>query len=112
MNKKKKKIVSFTDLVVWQEGHKLVDAVNEVADRNSVDARELIGDIYELGEEAKPDAIENLLRSNTEFSYAESQETGDLVATRFTDAISYGDEVKEELADFMAQLEEKAYTLV
>ena len=40
----------------------------------------------------------------------ESQETGDLVATRFTDAISYGDEVKEELADFMAQLEEIAYT--
>ena len=29
-NKKKKKIVSFTDLIVWQEGHKLVVQIYEI----------------------------------------------------------------------------------
>lgn len=57
----------------------LVAAIEAVASRNDVDASTLASEIYELGTEATPESIEQLLRGNDEFSYAEDPETGTLI---------------------------------
>jgi hypothetical protein len=59
-----------------EEGHILVDAIKEVSDRHGIEASELAGQIYDLGESAKPEDIEQLLRSSEDYAYAED-DTGE-----------------------------------
>jgi hypothetical protein len=59
----------------------LVEAIQEVSDRHGVDASELAGSVYELGEEATPGAIENLLRTSEDYAYAEGEE-GELIGSQ------------------------------
>jgi len=59
--------------------HKLVDAIQTVSDRHDVDAAELAGSVYDFGEEATPEAIEELLRNSEDYAYAEDAETGELI---------------------------------
>ena len=71
------------DEVRWEiqeeQEHPLVDAINEVASRHDVEASDLAGEVYELGESATPETIEALIRGNEEISYAEDPETGVLI---------------------------------
>lgn len=58
--------------------NKLVDAINTVADINDIDASELSSMVYEIGESGTTIEIENLLRSEEGFAYAEG-DNGELI---------------------------------
>jgi hypothetical protein len=62
--------------------HKLVEAINTVADRYDVKAGDLAAQVYDLGSEAKPADIEALLRASEDYTYAEHPETGDLIQSQ------------------------------
>lgn len=62
-----------------EQGHPLVEAIQLVASRYNVDASSIAAEIYDLGSEATPEQIEQLIRGNEEISYAEDPETGALV---------------------------------
>lgn len=59
--------------------HVLIEAIQTVADRHDVDASSIAAEIYDLGSEATPEQIEQLIRGNEEISYAEDPETGTLI---------------------------------
>ena len=59
--------------------NELIEAIQLVSDRNGVDAAELSSQVYDLGSEAKPESIENLLRESEDYQYAEDPESGELI---------------------------------
>jgi len=62
-----------------EQEHPLADAIQTVANRHDVDASSLASEVYDLGENATPETIEQLIRGNEEISYAEDAETGELI---------------------------------
>jgi hypothetical protein len=61
--------------------HILVEAIQVVSDRHGVEAANLAGEIYDLGSEATPEDIEQLLRSSDDYVYAEGPE-GELIQSQ------------------------------
>lgn len=61
--------------------NELIEAIETVSNRHDVDASNLAGEIYELGSEATPEAIEKLLRSSEDYVYAEGPE-GELIGSQ------------------------------
>lgn len=74
------------DEVRWEiqeeQEHPLIEAIQTVANRNGVEASSLAGEVYELGESATPETIEQLIRGNEEISYAEHFDTGELIQSQ------------------------------
>ena len=62
--------------------HRLIEAIQEVSNRNGVEASNLAAEIYDLGSEAKPEDIEQLLRNSEDYIYAEDPDTGDLIGSK------------------------------
>jgi hypothetical protein len=60
----------------------LAEAIQTVSDRHDVNAVDLAGQVYELGAEATPDTIENLLRESEDYQYAEDPESGELIQSQ------------------------------
>lgn len=61
--------------------NELIEAIQTVSDRHGVEAPELMGQVFELGGEAKPEVIEELLRSSEDYAYADGPE-GELIGSQ------------------------------
>jgi len=62
--------------------NELVSAIQTVSGRYGVEAADLAAQVYDLGESAKPEDIENLLRSSDDYAFAEDQETGEIITSQ------------------------------
>jgi hypothetical protein len=59
--------------------NKLTEAIQEVADNAGVEASELAAQVYDLGESATAEDIEDLMRSTEDYAFTEDPETGENV---------------------------------
>lgn len=62
--------------------HPLTEAIQTVSQRHGIEASELASQVYDLGESARPEDIEQLLRTSDDYAYAESEDTGELIGSQ------------------------------
>lgn len=74
------------DEIRWElqgeQEHPLIEAIQTVSDRHDIEASNLAAEVYDLGESAKPEDIEQLLRSSEDYQYADDPETGELIGSQ------------------------------
>ena len=59
--------------------NELIEAIQTVSDRHDIQAADLAGQVYDLGSEATPATIENLLRESEDYMYAVDPGSGELI---------------------------------
>ena len=74
------------DEIRWEiqeeQEHPLIEAIQTVSDRHDIEASELAGQVYDLGESATPETIEDLLRTSEDYQYADDPDTGELIGSQ------------------------------
>ncbi len=59
----------------------LIEAIQQVAMKNGIEAGELAGQVFELGGEARSSDVDKLMRESEDFMYAESDEGGEFIGS-------------------------------